>query len=426
MTIAFIALAFCMIIGIPIAFSLGIAALSFLAFSGIPLDLIPTRMFTGLDSFPLMAVPFFILCGDLMNACGITKRIVDFAYAMVGRITGGLAHATVVAEMFFSGISGSGVADCAAIGSIMIPAMEQKGYEKGFSCAVVSATAVMGPLIPPSIPMVVYSMIAATSVPAMLIGGAIPGVLVGLLLMAVIYTIAKVKKYPRAERFPSWKAIVPVLVGAIVPMLMPLIILGGMLGGIFTATEAAAVAVVYALVIGLIAWHNVSAKELCKIAIGTAKTTGIVFLVMATANIFNWLMASEQVPQHVAAWILSITNSPVLILLFINILLLILGCFMEGTAAMILTVPMILTVTNQLGLDPTFVGIVVVFNLMIGLITPPLGLCLYVTCSVGKISLENLSKAIWPFLLAEITALFLTTYIPDIALWLPRVLGYVK
>jgi tripartite ATP-independent transporter DctM subunit len=426
MTIAFIALLVCMIIGVPIAFSLGIASLSFLVFSGVSLELIPTRMFTGLDSFPLMAVPFFILCGDLMNGCGITKKIIDFAYVLVGRITGGLGHATVVAEMFFSGISGSGVADCAAIGSIMIPAMQQKGYDKDFSCALVSATAVMGPLIPPSIPMVVYAMIAATSVPAMLLGGAIPGFLVGFGLMLVIYITAKIKKYPRAERMPSFRELVAVCIGAIVPATMPVIILGGMISGIFTATEAAGVAVVYALFIGVIVWRNLPAKEMIKIAIGAAKTTGIVFLVMATANIFNWLMVSEQVPQHVAAWILSLTNNPVMILFAINIMLLILGCFMEGTAAMILTVPMILTITNQLGLDPVFVGVVVVFNLMIGLITPPLGLCLYVTCSVGHTTLERLSKAIIPFLGAEIAVLFLVTYIPELALWLPRLLGYVK
>jgi tripartite ATP-independent transporter DctM subunit len=426
MITAFIALLVCMIIGIPIAFSLGIASLTFLAFSGIPLELIPTRMFTGLDSFPMMAVPFFILSGELMNSCGITKRIVDFAYAMVGRIRGGLAHASIVSCGFFAGISGSGVADAAAIGSMMIPAMQKKGFDKDFSCAVIASGAVMGPLIPPSIPMVVYSMVAGTSVAAMLLGGAIPGILIGIALMIVAYIMSRMRNYPRAERFPSLRELGPILVGAIVPMLMPLIILGGIISGIFTATEAAAAAVVYALVIGLLVYRSLPVKEMIRVAIGTAKTTGIVFMVMATANIFNWLMASEQVPQHVAAWILSNTHNPVMILFCINIMLLILGCFMEGTAAMILTVPMILTVTGQLGLNPVYIGVVVVVNLMIGLITPPLGLNLYVTCSVGKISLEDLSKGIWPFLLAEIAVLFLITYIPGICMFLPRMFGYVN
>lgn len=425
MLTAFIVLIVCMIIGIPITFSLGIASLAFLSFSGVPLELLPQRMFTGLDSFPMMAVPFFILSGELMNACGITKRIVDFAYAVVGRIRGGLAHASIVSCAFFAGISGSGVADAAAIGSMMIPAMQKKGFDKDFSCAVIASGAIMGPLIPPSIPMVVYSMVAGTSVAAMLLAGAIPGIMIGISLMLVSYIYARKRKYPRAERFPTFQELIAVCIGAIVPMLMPLIILGGIISGIFTATEAAAAAVVYALIIGLLVYRSLPAKEMVKVAIGTAKTTGIVFMVMATANIFNWLMAAEQVPQHVAGWILATTSSPWMILFYINIMLLILGCFMEGTAAMILTVPMILTVTNQLGMDPVYVGAIVVVNLMIGMITPPLGLCLYVTCSIGKISLEDLSKAIWPFLLAEIVVLFICTYIPAITLYLPRLFGYV-
>lgn len=426
MLTAFIVLAVCLVIGIPIAFSLGIASLSFLTFSGIPLSLLPQRMFTGLDSFPMMAVPFFILAGEMMNSSGITKKIVDFAEIMVGRIRGGLAHASIVSCMFFAGISGSGVADAAAIGSMMIPAMQKKRFDKDFSCAVIAAASVMGPIIPPSIPMVIYSMLASTSVAAMLLGGAIPGVLIGLSLMLVAYVFSRVRNYPRNEKWPPLRVVIRVLVGAIVPMLMPLIILGGIIGGIFTATEAAAVAVLYSLIIGLIVFRSLKPDAMAKVAIGTAKTTGIVFLVMATANIFNWLMAVEQVPQQVAGFILQYMHSPVTILLAINIMLLILGTFMEGTAAMILTVPIILTVTNQLGLNPVFVGVVVVLNLMIGLITPPLGLCLYVTCSVGKISLEDLFKAIWPFLLAEVVVLFLVTYIPDIALFLPRLFGYVN
>lgn len=426
MLIAFIALLCCMVVGIPIAFCLGIASLCFLLFSGVPLEVIPARMFTGMDSFPLMAVPFFIIAGDLMNACGITQKIVDFAYAMVGRIRGGLGHTVVVSEFFLSGISGSGVADAAALGTLLIPEMERKGYDKDFTCATIASAAVMGPLIPPSIPMVVFSMLASTSVPAMLLGGTIPGFLVGFGMMGWIYYVARKRNYPRNERFPSWKELAPVLVGSIVPLMMPVIILGGIIIGIFTATEAACVAVVYALVIGLIAWRTLKVKDMAKIAINCAKTTGIVFIVMATANIFNWLMASEQVPQHVAAWILSVTNNPYMILFLINIMLLILGCFMEGTAAMILTSPMILSITGQLGMNPVYVGIIIVFNLMIGMITPPLGLCLYVSCSVGKISLEKISKAIVPFLIIQVIVLFLTTYIPDIALCLPRWLGYVK
>jgi tripartite ATP-independent transporter DctM subunit len=425
MVTAFIVLLICLVIGIPITFSLGLASLSFLAFSGIPLGILSQRMFTGLDSFPLMAIPFFILAGELMNASGITKKIVDFADLVVGKLRGGLAHVSIVSAMFFAGISGSGVADAAAIGSMMIPAMEKKGFDKDFSCAVISAASVMGPIIPPSIPMVVYSMLAGTSVAAMLLAGAIPGILLGLSLMVVAYFFAVKRKYPCNEKMPSVREIIRVLAGALVPLLMPLIILGGIIGGIFTATEAAAVAVIYSLVVGIIVFRNLKTGELIKIALATAKTTGIVFMVMATANIFNWLMATQQVPQLVAGFMLQYLKTPVTILLALNFLLLILGCFMEGTAAMILTVPVILAITNQLGIHPVLIGVIIVLNLMIGLITPPLGLCLYVTCSVGKISLEKLSKAIVPFLTVEIIVLFLVTYIPEISLYLPRLFHYL-
>jgi tripartite ATP-independent transporter DctM subunit len=425
MLTAFIVLVFCMIIGVPIAFSLGIASLSFLAFSGIPLEILAQRMFTGMDSFPLMAIPFFILAGELMNSCGITKKIVDFADLIVGNFRGGLAHVVIVSAMFFAGISGSGVADAAAIGSMMIPAMEKKGFDKDFSCSVVAASSVMGPVIPPSIPMVVYSMLGGTSVAAMLLAGAIPGILLGVSLMMVAYFFARKRNYPRNEQIPSLRQLVRVLVGAIVPILMPLIILGGIISGVFTATEAAAVAVIYALVIGFIVYRSLKRVELIKIALATAKTTGIVFLVMATANIFNWLMATQQIPQLVAGFMLHYLKSKATILLAINILLLILGCFMEGTAAMILTTPVILAITNQLGINPVLIGVVIVINLMLGLITPPLGLCLYVTCSVGKISLEKISKSILPFLAAEIAVLLLVTYIPDISLFLPRLFHYI-
>lgn len=411
--------------GIPVAFGLGIGAATFLLIGGIPLELVTQRMFTGLDSFPLMAVPFFILAGELMNSCGITRKIVRFADAMVGNFRGGLAQVNIVSCMFFAGVSGSAVADASAVGSMLIPAMRERGFDHDFSAAVTASAAVMGPIIPPSIPMVVYAMLSNTSVAAMLLAGAIPGVLLGVSLMLVAYYISVKRKYSKNERFPSLREFLSAFAGAMVPMMMPLIILGGILAGIFTATESAAVAVGYAIIIGIFVYRSLKLEDIIRIALSTAKTTGIVFLVMATANVFNWLMATEQVSQHAAVFVAHYFHNPISVLFIINVLLLILGCFMEGTAAMILTVPIILEITNKFGLNPVFVGIVVVLNLMIGLITPPLGLCLYVTCGVSNISLERLSRAIIPFLIAELVVLLFVTYIPAISLALPKMFRYL-
>lgn len=425
MVLGFITLIICMLIGVPIAFSLGLASLAILVFSnGIPLGIIAQRMFTGLDSFPFMAIPFFILAGQLMNSSGITQKIVAFADVLVGHLKGGLAQINIVASMFFAGITGSAVADTSAIGSILIPAMEEEGFDTDFSAAVTASSSVIGPIIPPSIPMVVFSLLSGVSVGALFLAGLIPGILLGLGLMLVSYIISKKRNYVSHGKMKSFKEILEATFKAIIPLLMPLIILGGILLGIFTATEASAVAVVYSLIIGFFVYKSLKLKDLPEIFIETAKTTAMVFLVIATANIFNWLLATEQVPQTVAQFFTNNVESRIVFLLIINVILLLAGTFIEGTAAMIIIVPVLMSSVIKFGIDPVMFGAIVVLNLMIGLITPPLGLCLFVASSVSRISLEKISRAVLPFLLAEIFVLLLVTYIEPITTFLPKLFGY--
>lgn len=415
----------CLILGVPIAFCLGVSSVVFLSFTkGISLGIIAQRMFTGVDAFPFMAIPFFILAGDLMNAAKITDKLVGFADLIVGRLKGGLAHVNIVTNMFFAGVSGSAVADCSAIGSFLIPMMKEKGFDSDFSAAVTASAAVMGPIIPPSIPMVIYGLITATSVGALFLSGFIPGVLIGFGLMGVAYFMARKRKYPTRERRLTLHEIYRTVLLALVPLFMPVIILGGILGGIFTATEASAVAVAYALLIGFFAYRTLELRVLPPIFISAAKTTGVVFLAIACSNIFNWALVIEGMPQAMASFASKHIHSTWVLLLAINILLLFLGCLMDATAIMLITVPTLIAITSKFGLSPIMFGCIVVINLMIGLITPPFGLCLFIGCGIARISLETLVKAIWPFIIVEVIVLLLVTYFEPLSMFIPRLFGY--
>ncbi len=420
---AFIA---CLLIGVPVAFSLGAAGVIYLIIKGVSLGLIATRLFTGLDSFTFMAIPFFVLAGELMNSSGITKRLVNFCTVFVGRLRGGLGHVTIVTSMFFGGITGSAIADCSAVGSMMIPGMKKEGYDEDFAAGLVASAAIMGPIIPPSIPFVVYALLSSTSVAALFLGGIVPGVMIAIGCMIVCYVTARKRNYPRAAKFANLKQMGLALLDGIIPLLMPFIILGGIIGGIFTATEASAVAVVYGLVVGVFVYRDLKMKAILEALLATAKTTGVVFLVIACSNVFNWMLVVEQVPQAMAIFVSSIISSKVLLLLAINIVLLIVGTFMEGTAAMIILVPILLKITAGYGIHPVFLGIVVVVNLMIGLLTPPVGLLLYVVCGMTKLPLEKVVKGVLPFLAVEIVILFLITYIEPLSMTLPRYFGYIR
>ncbi len=406
--------------GIPIAFVLGLTSFVGLLHSGtIPLLLIPKQMFSGTDSFPLLAVPFFILAGNLMNIGGITKRLIHFCNILLGYVRGGLALVNVIASMFFAGITGAAVADTSALGSILIPAMAREKYDRDFSAAVTAASSTVGPIIPPSIPMVILGTVGELSIGALFLAGVIPGILVGLSLLVVSYVISVRRDYPK-EKMRSLKEFFIGLKDALLALLMPAIIMGGILGGIFTPTEAAVVAVFYAFLVSFFIYREARWKDLPKVLIDSVVLTSIIMFVIANSAIFGWLLANHQVPQTVAQTLLSITTDKWVLLLLINLFLLFVGTFMETTASLIILTPILLPLAVKVGIDPIHFGLVMVLNLVIGLITPPLGVCLFIASSIAQISLEQISKSILPFLLAAIAVLFIVTYLPELVLWLPR------
>lgn len=414
-------------IGVPIAFSLGLGSLGTLLFAlEVPLELIVQRMFTGIDLFPLMAVPLFILTGELMNTGGVIDSLIKFADSLVGHIRGGLGHSYVVASMFLSGITGSGVADASALGSINIPMMEKSGYGREFGCALTAAAAVIGPVIPPSIIAVVYCMVAQdVSIGALLIAGCIPGVLIGIGLMIVIYIISVKRNIAKREGGLDWKGLLHSTKRASLALLAIFILLGGVLSGVFTATEAAGIAAFYALLVGLFVTHDLRFSDLPRILINTGVVSGAVLLIVATANVFGWILATQQVPQIVAEFIFSISPNRWLFMFWVNIFLLIVGCLMESVAAMVIIVPILAPVAAKMGFDGIHFGFVFVYNLSIGLVTPPLGLALFVSAGIGKVSLEKVTRAVLPFLAVEIVLLFLFSYFPYITLLLPDLFGLV-
>jgi len=336
-----------------------------------------------------------------------------------------LGHVSVVTSMLFGGVTGSAIADTSAVGVMMIPAMKKAGYDEEFSAGLIASAGVMGPIIPPSIPFVVYSLLSSTSVAALFLGGVVPGVMIAIGLMIATYVIARRRNFPRGEKVTSIRQVLLALLNGIIPLMMPFIILGGIIAGIFTATEASAVAVIYGLVVGILVYRDLPLSAIKTAFLATAKTTGVVFLVIACSNVFNWMLVVEQVPQAMATFVGTFIHSKAMILLAINIVLLFVGTFMEGTAAMIILVPILLKITAIYAINPVFLGIVVVLNLMIGLLTPPVGLLLYVVCGMTKMSLERVVKGVLPFLFVEVVVLFLVTYIEPLSMFLPRYFGYI-
>jgi tripartite ATP-independent transporter DctM subunit len=415
---------FTLIVSAPIFFSLGLSAIALLWNKGmLSPQLVVQRMFAGVDSFPMMAIPFFMLAGALMDTGGISSRLVRFSNYLVGWIQGGLAHVAIVAAMFFAGITGSAVADTTAIGSALVPLMNKRGFPKLFSASVVAAAGVVGPIIPPSIPMVIYGVMAGVSVGALFMGGFIPGFLMALGLMFVAYVKAKRNGYPRETVRPTGKEFLQATVSAMGAIFMPLIILGGIFGGVFTATEAAVVATIYAFVMGKFVYKELAWSHLPTIMYKGGLNTAMVLIIVGVANLVGYIMAIERIPLLVAELFLGITDNKWVMMLLINILLLIVGCFIDGASALIIFTPVLLPLIYKLGIDPIYFGVVMTVNLMIGTITPPVGVCLYVACGISDVRLDQISKAVIPFLLIEIAVLFLITYVPDIIMFLPRLFG---
>jgi C4-dicarboxylate transporter, DctM subunit len=405
--------------GMPVAFAMGASSLIYILVQGaIPLVSIPQRMVNGADNFPLLAIPFFILAGSLMENGGVTRRLVEFSSALVGHITGGLAHVVVVANMIMAGMSGSAVADASGTGSILIPSMRQKGYPADFAAAIVGAAATIGPIIPPSIPMVIFASIANVSTARLFVGGVIPGVLMGLYLMAVAYVVARRRGYGR-ERRRSLREVGRAFSRAIPPLLAPVIILGGILGGVFTPTEAAVVTTVYAFGLGL--WYReLRFRDLPRILTDALATTAIVLFIVSASSLMGWLLALEQVPQALMGGFLRLSTNPWIVLGIINIFLLILGCLMDSIPILIILVPVFSPLILRLGIDPIHFGVVMVLNLMIGLLTPPVGMVMYVVCSIAGVSIKDFTRECWPMILALLAVLAMITYYPPLVLWLPN------
>jgi C4-dicarboxylate transporter, DctM subunit len=413
------------LIGFPIAVAMGLTAVGFFLGLGEPrmIGAMAQRMYSAVSSFPLLAIPFFILAGNLMNTGGMTDRIFGFARTLVGHVRGGLAHVSVLASMIFAGVSGAALAEAMGLGLIEIKAMKDGGFDKTFAGAVVASSSTIGPVIPPSIPLVIYGALAEVSVGKLFLGGVIPGVMMGIGIMVVIY-ILSVKRGYRAEQRASLAQVVRSGIDGFLGLLAPGIIMGGILGGIFTPTEAAVAAVIYALVVGAIVYRELDLKRLGTILWDTVDQTVRVMFIIAAAGMFGWLLIYIRAPQAIVEALTALTSSTAVILLIFNVILLVLGCFMEGIAIMLLTVPIFVPVLAKFGIDPVHFGVVMTLNLMIGLLTPPVGMVLYAVSTIANVPVVKLAWELVPFMIILGVVLILITYIPALVTWLPTlVLG---
>ncbi|RJE83962.1 TRAP transporter large permease [Paenibacillus sp. 1011MAR3C5] len=409
-------------LGVPIAISMGLASAAAIWIDGgTPLTVLVQRSFTSLDSFPLMAIPFFVFAGILMEYGGISRRLVNFANALTGHFSGGLAIVTVVTSMFFAAISGSSAATTAALGSILIPAMIHRGYHRNFTGAVQSVSGELGVIIPPSIPLILYGISTETSIGDLFMAGFLPGLLIAASLMITIFIIAKKRKYAKETR-KSGKELWIAFKESFFALLMPVIILGGIYGGFFTPTEAAGVAVAYAFLVGVVIYREIKLKKIIHIMTQSVVTTSTIMFILASAGLFGWILTREGIPQTVAQFFMSISDNPLIFLLLVNVFLLIVGMFMETNASIIILAPLLVPVAMQLGIDPVHFGIIMIVNLAIGMCTPPLGINLFISAQLAKINLLQITRGMIPFYIVLIVALLAITYIPKISMFLPNLL----
>ena len=424
MTVVIVLFFFFILIGLPIGVTLGVAGVAGLLQIGGEnfLTMAPKRFFEGLDLFTFMAMPFFILAGEIMNRSGITQKLAAFADALVGYLRGGLAHSNMIASVLFAGMTGAAVADSAAFGNTLVPAMVKEGYSRPFSCAVTVAGSIIGPTIPPSNLMVIYGSLMGVSIAGLFAAGILPGLLICILCMAVIAALGRRLNLPKSKERFSLLRILWAFKSSFLALLMPLIILGGILGGIVTPTEAAAIAVFYALLISTAVFRALTVKDIIEMLIRTARITGIVFLIIASASILSWWMTFMQIPQKIASFFLFLSSDPRVIIGLILGLLLAIGMFMDINAALIILAPVLGPLTATIGMDPVHAGIMIVLALNISLMTPPVGACLFVLSSVTGERIERISMALIPFLVVEVLVLVLVAYWDKMTLFIPRIL----
>jgi tripartite ATP-independent transporter DctM subunit len=412
-------------IGVPIGYTLGIAGvIGILQIGGTSmLAMAPQRYFAGLDLFTFLAMPLFIFAGEIMNKAGITDRLAKFADSLVGHLRGGMAQSCMVSSVLFAGITGAAVAEAAAFGSTMVPAMEKNGYKKPFACGVVVAGSIIGPTIPPSNLMVIYGSMMGVSIAGLFAAGILPGLIMGLFCMAVIAGLGRRLNLPKGTVRPSLWGIVVAFKNALSALVMPIIILGGIIGGFVTPTEGAAIAVFYAMLLGIFVFRTVGIKDIYGMLVRTARITGVVFLIIAAASILSWWMTYMKLPQLITGLFLGLTSDPSMIILMILLLLIVLGMFMDINAILIILGPILGALAMSIGMDPVQAGIMIVLALNIGLMTPPVGASLFVLSSITGAKIEAITKAMWPFVIAEIAVLFLVAYWPGLTLTMPRLMG---
>ncbi|MDG1986797.1 MAG: TRAP transporter large permease [Halieaceae bacterium] len=414
-----------LVIGVPVAFSLGLASLATMVYLDIPLVVAFQRMAAGMNIFVLMAIPFFVYAGELMNQSGIAERVVKFAHSLLGRVRGGLGLVNIVSSMMFGAISGSAVASASAMGSTLIPMMKKEGYDADYAVNVTATAATTGLLIPPSHNMIIYAVSAGggLSIGSLFLAGIIPGILLGVGLMVAAYLVAARRGYP-AGKFSGWGQVLRYFVGALPGLFTVLIILGGILSGIFTATESSAIAVIYTVLVAVLVYRSLDWAGFVTASINAVKTTAMILLIIGTAASFGWLLALTEVPAQLSAALLAVSDNPLVIMLLVNLVLLILGTFMDMSPLIIISTPIFLPVMVGIGMDPTQFGIMLILNLGLGVVTPPVGTVLFVACAVGDLRIEDTLRSILPFYLVFIAVLALVTYIPSTTLLLPGMFNH--
>ncbi len=417
-----LAFALLFIFGFPVALAILIPAVTYIVFSDFPIELISQRMVYALDSFPLVAVPIFIFVGNLMNQAGITRRIFRFADTLVGRTPGGLAQVNIFSSLIFSGMSGAALADVGGLGRIEVKAMKERGFKGDFAAAITCASAIVGPIFPPSIPLIIYGSITSVSIVQLLLGGIIPAIICVIMLMITTGILAVRRNYPRSARWPRFGEVLRDLFPALPALLAPAILVAGMLFGFFTPTEAASVTVIYVLLISGIVYRELKWSHIFYSALETAKSTSAILIIVSAASLFGWILAVEQIPQLFTKNLLTLSRDPMVLLLIANLILLVVGMFLDSTTATLLVIPIIAAPLHLAGVDPVHLGIVAIFNLMLGLVTPPMGLALFLITDIAEVSMRDVLKAMVPFYSPLLMTLILITYFPEVVLYIPKMI----